>query len=154
MNTSQLSPQALAQACAESMWRDDPATQALGMHLNDITPGQASITMTITRKMLNGHATCHGGFIFSLADSAFAFACNTYNQRTVAQHCSITYLAPAFEGDRLTAHATEVHRTARSGLYDVRVTNQKNELIAEFRGHARTIKGTHLPETADGHHTR
>lgn len=148
MSATRLSPQELALACADSMWRDDPASQDLGMRLSDVTPGQATVTMTITRKMLNGHATCHGGFIFSLADSAFAFACNTYNQRTVAQHCSITYLAPALEGDELTARATEVHRSARSGLYNVSVTNQKNELIAEFRGHARTIKGTHLPETA------
>ncbi|MDO4683732.1 MAG: hydroxyphenylacetyl-CoA thioesterase PaaI [Lautropia sp.] len=148
MNSNRLSPEALARACAEAMWQADPASQDLGMRLGDILPGQASVSMTITRQMLNGHATCHGGFIFSLADSAFAFACNTYNQRAVAQHCSITYLAPAFENDELTARATEVHRSARSGLYNVIVTNQKNELISEFRGHARTIKGTHLPESS------
>ncbi|MDO5104061.1 MAG: hydroxyphenylacetyl-CoA thioesterase PaaI [Lautropia sp.] len=153
MSTSRLSPEELALACADAMWRDDPASQALGMRLSDIRPGQATVSMRITRQMLNGHATCHGGFIFSLADSAFAFACNTYNQRTVAQHCSITYLAPAFEGDELIARATETHRTARSGLYDVHVTNQKSELIAAFRGHSRTIKGTHLPTTTDVHQT-
>jgi acyl-CoA thioesterase len=98
--------------------------------------------------MANGHATCHGGYIFTLADSAFAFACNTYDQRTVAQHVSITYIAPAFVGDRLAATAREVSRRGRGGIYDVRVTNQNDEQIAEFRGHSRTVKGTLLPDPA------
>ena len=96
--------------------------------------------------MLNGHGNAHGGFIFSVADSAFAFACNTYNQRTVAHQASITYMAPGRHGDRLTATAREVYRAGRNGIYDVHVTNDRGEPVAEFRGHSRTVKGTHLPE--------
>lgn len=150
MNTLTLpSPEAaeqLARDCADVMWADDAGSQALGMRIESVGPGRAVLGMTVRHDMLNGHGSCHGGFLFSLADSAFAFACNSGNQRTVAQHCSITYLAPAFEHDRLTAVASEVHRAGRSGLYDVRITNQKQEAIAEFRGHARTIRGTLLPE--------
>ncbi|SOC83065.1 acyl-CoA thioesterase, partial [Ensifer adhaerens] len=136
----------LAEACAKSMWDDDLATRHLGMELVSVAPGQAVIVMTVAETMANGHGTCHGGYMFTLADSAFAFACNTYNARAVAQHCSITYIAPAFVGDRLTATASEVSRKGRSGIYDIRITNQSGEAIAEFRGHSRTIKGTHLPE--------
>ncbi|TWD50702.1 acyl-CoA thioesterase [Agrobacterium vitis] len=146
MTTADLSPQALAQACAKAMWGDDNATRHLGMELISVAPGQAVVAMTITEIMTNGHGTCHGGYIFTLADSAFAFACNTYNQRTVGQHCSISYLSPAFKGDRLTATACEVSRRGRNGIYDIRIINQDGEQIAEFRGHSRTIKGTHLPE--------
>jgi acyl-CoA thioesterase len=141
-----LSPQALAEACAKSMWADDNASRHLGMELLSVAPGEATISMTVTEIMTNGHGTCHGGYIFALADSAFAFACNTYNQRTVAQHCSVTYIAPALKGDRLTAAAREVSRRGRGGIYDIRITNQQGEQIAEFRGHSRTVKGTHLPE--------
>lgn len=115
MSAASLSPQALAEACAKAMWDDDNATRHLGMELLTIAPGEATITMTIAETMTNGHGTCHGGYIFTLADSAFAFACNTYNQRTVAQHCSVTYIAPAFKGDRLTATAREVSRRGRPG---------------------------------------
>ncbi|MCM2293919.1 hydroxyphenylacetyl-CoA thioesterase PaaI [Allorhizobium sp. BGMRC 0089] len=146
MTASGLSAQALAEACAKSMWDDDLATRHLGMELVSVAPGQAVIVMTVAETMANGHGTCHGGYMFTLADSAFAFACNTYNARAVAQHCSITYIAPALVGDRLTATATEVSRKGRSGIYDIRITNQAGEPIAEFRGHSRTIKGTHLPE--------
>jgi len=138
------SPQELARACADVMWRDDPASQQLGMQLTHVDAGCATLTMPIAPYMLNGHGTCHGGYIFSLADSAFAFACNTYNQRTVAQHCSITYLAPGKAGDMLTATAREISRQGRSGIYDVVLRNQDGTHIAEFRGHARTIKGTLL----------
>ncbi|WP_041376046.1 hydroxyphenylacetyl-CoA thioesterase PaaI [Polymorphum gilvum] len=140
-----MSPQELAEASARAMWADDTATQELGISLDRIGPGTATLSMTVTPAMTNGHKTGHGGFIFALADSAFAFACNSYNQRTVAQHCSITYLAPARAGDRLTAIATETARGGRSGLYDVRVINQNGDHVAEFRGHSRTVKGTHLP---------
>jgi acyl-CoA thioesterase len=140
----ELSDAELAQACAEVMLRDDNASRQLGMALTDVGPGTATIEMTIDERMTNGHKTCHGGYIFTLADSAFAFACNTYNQRTVAQHCSITYLAPAFDGDRLRATAREVQRRGRSGIYDIRITNQHDETIAEFRGHSRSVKGTLL----------
>jgi len=139
-------PEELAKACAEVMWHDDNASRQLGMVLSGVAPGTASIGMTVDQRMTNGHKTCHGGYIFTLADSAFAFACNTYNQRTVAQHCSVTFLAPAFEGDRLTANAREIQRRGRSGIYDIRVTNQRGETIAEFRGHSRSVKGTLLGE--------
>lgn len=137
-------PQALAEKCAQIMWQDDTATQHLGMELLQVKPGQATISMRITDKMVNGHNTCHGGYLFTLADSCFAFACNTYNQRTVAQHCNITFVAPAFANDLLTATATEVSRQGRSGIYDVTITNQDGQDIAHFRGLSRTIKGTLL----------
>ncbi|SJZ92538.1 hydroxyphenylacetyl-CoA thioesterase PaaI [Consotaella salsifontis] len=140
-----LSPQALAESCAASMWALDRASQGLGMSLDRVAPGEASVSMTVTEAMCNGLATCHGGFIFTLADSAFAFACNGYNQHTVAQHASITFIAAAFAGDRLTARAREVSRKGRGGIYDISVVNQAGEMVAEFRGHSRTVKGTHLP---------
>lgn len=142
---SALSPQALAEACAGVMRDDDRASQRLGMALDAIGPGMAVLSMTVDADKTNGHRTCHGGFIFTLADSAFAFACNSYDRRAVAQHCSITFIAPAFEGDRLTATAREVQRYGRSGIYDIVVTNQKGEPVAEFRGQSRTIGGTLLP---------
>ncbi|MFC3073766.1 hydroxyphenylacetyl-CoA thioesterase PaaI [Shinella pollutisoli] len=145
-DVARLSPQELAEACAKSMWADDNATRHLGMELVSVAPGEATLAMTVTDIMTNGHGTCHGGYIFTLADSAFAFACNSYNQRTVAQHCSITYIAPVFRGDRLTATAREVSRRGRGGIYDIRIVNQEGDPVAEFRGHARTVKGTHLPD--------
>lgn len=144
MDVNTLSPQALAKACAAAMWDDDHATQHLNMQLLNVDAGTASISMSIQKSMLNGHGSCHGGYLFTLADSCFAFACNTYNQRTVAQHCSITYLAPVFEKDELTATASEVSRIGRSGIYDVIIRNQRDEHVAEFRGHSRTIKGSLL----------
>ena len=140
-----LTPQALAEACAEAMWSNDSTSQRLGMTIERIAPGEATLALEVTEFMLNGHGLAHGGFIFTLADSAFAFACNGYNQRTVGQHASIIYLAPGRLGDRLTAAAREVSRQGRSGVYDVRVTNQDGTHIAEFRGLSRTVKGTHLP---------
>ena len=132
---------ALARACADAMWKEDAASQSLGMQLVSIAPGQAVITMTVTDRMVNGHKLCHGGYIFTLADSAFAFACNTYNQRTVAQHCAVTFLASAKLGDKLVARAVERQRSGRSGIYDVTVTREEGNAIAEFRGHSRTIEG-------------
>ncbi len=142
-----MTPQDLAQGCAAAMWAGDTASQALGMALTAIAPGRATITMIVRDDMTNGLKTCHGGFLFTLADSAFAFACNTYNQRTVAQMAQVTFLAPAFAGDMLTATATELWKQGRGGIYDVRVINQTGTPIAEFRGHSRSVKGTHLPET-------
>ena len=141
-----LSPEALARACADKMWRDDPASQRLGMALDSVAPGEATLSLTVSEEMSNGHGICHGGYVFTLADSAFAFACNGYNQRTVAQHCAITFVAPAHVGDRLTAVAREKTRFGRSGIYDITVTRDDGTLIAEFRGHSRTIKGTLLSE--------
>jgi acyl-CoA thioesterase len=141
-----LSPRALAEACAEAMWSGDATSRRLGMRIERIAPGEATLSMEITDSMLNGHGLAHGGFVFALADSAFAFACNGYNQRTVGHQASITYLAPGRLGERLTAVAREVYRAGRNGIYDVHVTNGHGEAVAEFRGHSRTVKGTHLPE--------
>jgi acyl-CoA thioesterase len=135
----------LARACAQAMWAEDEASRGLGMELVTIEPGHAALTMTVTDRMVNGHKICHGGYIFSLADSAFAFACNTHNQRTVAQHCAITFLNAARLGDRLVAQAIERQRAGRSGIYDVTVTGEEGFAIAEFRGHSRTIEGEWLP---------
>ncbi|MCG7505914.1 hydroxyphenylacetyl-CoA thioesterase PaaI [Mesorhizobium retamae] len=148
MTINMSDPQAVATASAEAMWRDDRASRLLGMELEHVAPGEATVSFTVTDAMTNGHNTCHGGYMFTLADSAFAFACNSYNQRAVAQHCSVTFVAPAFLGDRLTARAREVSRSGRNGIYDIAVTNQNGERIAEFRGHSRTVKGTHLPPSA------
>jgi acyl-CoA thioesterase len=144
--TAELSPQELAEACAEAMWSSDSTSQRLGMKIEAVAPGAATLSMEITDVMLNGHGVAHGGFVFALSDSAFAFACNGYNQRVVGHQASITYVAPSRLGDRLTAVAQEVFRAGRNGIYDVSVTNDRGERVAEFRGHSRTVKGTHLPE--------
>ena len=141
-------PQQLAEACARVMWQDDGPSQSLGMKLDHIAPGEATLTMEVTSQMTNGHGTGHGGYIFTLADAAFALACNTRDLRNVAQHCSITYIAPVSLGDRLTASAREHVRAGRSAITDVRVVNQDGRHVAEFRGHSRTVKGTHLPAGA------
>ena len=133
-----------ARACAEALWATDNATQALGMQLISVSPGNAELSMTVRADMTNGHGTCHGGFIFTLADSAFAFACNTYDERTVAQHAQITFIAPAKAGDTLIAKAVERSRTGRSGIYDITVTLENGRHIAEFRGHSRTVGGNIL----------
>jgi len=134
-------PIRVAQRAARRMWDEDKASQALGMHLADIGPGFAVLSMTVRADMANGHGMCHGGFMFLLADSAFAFACNSHNQRAVAAGAEIHFVAPARVGDVLTARATEQHREGRSGFYDVRVTDQNDALIALFRGRSATIKG-------------
>jgi len=138
------SPQVLADACANAMWAEDRASQGLGMTVQRVAPGEATLAMVVRADMTNGHGICHGGFIFTLADSAFAFACNTYDQRTVAQHCAVTFLRPGRLADRLIARAVERSRTGRSGIYDVTVTNGTGEVVAEFRGHSRTISGSLL----------
>lgn len=134
-------PQALAELTAKTMYDNDAASQALGARVVSVAPGEASMSMTIRADMLNGHKTCHGGFIFALADSTFAFACNSRNAVTVASGCTIDYLAPGFEGDVLTAHATEYSLAGRTGVYDVQVTNQDGKRIAIFRGRSYRIKG-------------
>src|ERR1700740_1782828 len=115
--------QALAERVAECMYSRDRASQALGMKIASAGPGRAELTMTVRSDMLNGHAICHGGFIFALADSAFAFACNSYNLTTVASGCSIDFIAPAREGDELAAHARERSASGRTGVYDIDVVN-------------------------------
>ncbi|MGJ4929545.1 hydroxyphenylacetyl-CoA thioesterase PaaI [Bradyrhizobium sp. HKCCYLS2038] len=136
-----LSPDALARACADAMWQDDRASQGLGMRITEIGPGRATLQMTVQPHMVNGHGIAHGGFIFTLADSAFAFACNSHNDRTVAAQGSISFIRPGKLGDVMTARAIEVSRSGRSGIYDVRVT-AGDTVIAEFRGHSRSIGGT------------
>ncbi len=143
---SQMSPDELARACADVMWANDDASRGLGMEIVEIAAGRARLAMTVDGRMTNGQDICHGGFIFALADSAFAFACNGANQFAVAQHCAVTFVAPAYAGDRLTAEAVERISHGRSGIYDVTVTDQKGQVIAEFRGHSRTVKGQHLPD--------
>jgi acyl-CoA thioesterase len=148
MNTAAgLSPDQLARACAEAMWQDDNASQGLGMEILEIKAGHAKLAMTIKPEMVNGHGIAHGGFIFTLADSAFAFACNSHNERTVAAHGNITFIRPGKLGDRLVATAREVSRAGRSGIYDISVTADGTS-IAELRGHSRTLGGALVPMTA------
>ena len=138
-----LSPDDLARACAEAMWKEDDASKGLGMELVEIKPGQATLAMTVQPQMVNGQRIAHGGFIFTLADSAFAFACNSHNERVVAAQGNISFIRPGKLGDRLVATAREISRNGRSGIYDVRVTVD-GTVIAEFRGHSRVIGGTWL----------
>jgi len=143
-------PKAIAEACAAAMWQDDRAAKALGIEIFDVSSGMASAALTIVESMVNGHDICHGGYIFTLADTAFAYACNSYDQRTVAQHCSIDFLAPAHSGDKLIARAVERSRRGRSGIYDVNVSTEDGRAIAEFRGLSRTIKGTLIEAEGSG----
>lgn len=128
------------------MWAADRASQALGMTLDTIGPGTAALSMSVRADMVNGHGLCHGGYIFTLADSAFAFACNTYNARTVAQQNQITFVSPGKADEVLTASAAEVSRQGRSGTYDVTVTGGDGRTVALMRGLSRTIQGTHFDE--------
>jgi acyl-CoA thioesterase len=137
----------VARACAEAMWKQDDASKGLGMELVEVKPGQATLAMTIKPHMVNGQRIAHGGFIFTLADSAFAFACNSHNERVVAAQGNITFIRPGKLGDRLVATAREVSRSGRSGIYDVRVAAGDGTVIAEFRGHSRVIGGTWLPSS-------
>ena len=136
---------AVAQASAAFMFGRDAATQSLGISIAKVAPGYAQLIMPVRPDMLNGYQTCHGGFIFSLADSAFAFACNSYNRNTVGSGCTIDYLAPGQAGDVLTATATEQARGGKTGLYDVTVSNQDGVRIALFRGKSYQVHGTVLP---------
>jgi len=138
----QIDPQELAELCAQAMYAGDRVAQDLGMQVVSVGPGVSRMSMTVRETMANGHGIGHGGYVFMLADAAFAFACNTYNQRTVAQQCVITFIKPVAVGDVLTAEATEIHREGRSGIYDIRVIRQDGTMIASFRGNSRTIAGT------------
>ena len=141
-----LSPDEIARACADAMWKEDDASSGLGMKIVEVKSGLARLTMTVQPHMVNGQRIAHGGFIFTLADSAFAFACNSHNEKVVAAQGNITFIKPGKLGDELVARAREVSRNGRSGIYDVQVT-AGNTVIAEFRGHSRVIPGTWLPET-------
>ncbi len=141
-----MTPQERAERSAAAMWTGDHASQAAGMKLLEIAPGRAVLTMPVRDDFLNGHQICHGGYIFTLADSAFAFACNSYNKSVVAQENSITFLSPGRKGELLTATAQEVSLAGRSGVYDVVVTGEDGRKVALFRGLSRQIKGQHFKE--------
>lgn len=139
--TPPMTPQAVADHVRRGMLANDRATRALGMEITAMGPGHATITMAVRADMLNGFDTCHGGYITTLADSAFAFACNSHNTMTVASGLSVDFLAPGREGDVLTARAVEVSLAGRTGVYDVVVSNQRGESVAVFRGRSYAIKG-------------
>ena len=141
-----MSPQEIAQATFEEMWADDRASKALGIEVLAVGPGSAQLRMTVREDMLNGHDICHGGMVSTLADSAFAFACNAYNEVTVASGFDINLLAAARKGDVLTATASEVSKSGRTGVYDVVVHNQHDDAIAAFRGRSYTVKGKPVVE--------
>jgi acyl-CoA thioesterase len=138
--------QRLAERAAEALFARDTAAKLLGYHVLGVGPGSARVGMTVRADMCNGHHTCHGGLIFALADSAFAAACNSHNESNVAAAASIDFLAPAREGDELIADATEAWLSGRTGIYEIKVTNQRGELIALFRGRSHRIGG---PVTTD-----
>src|SRR5438309_27329 len=133
--------QQTADLVREGMFRNDRASKLLGMQIVDVSPGSATLAMTIRDDMLNGHDICHGGLITTLADSAFAFACNSYNELTVASGFSVDLLAPGRLNDVLTARCTEVSKAGRTGVYDAVITNQRGERVAVFRGRSYTMKG-------------
>ncbi len=134
-------PQALAEAVAASMWARDRAAQALGMQIDSVGPGRAMLSMKVRSDMVNGHHICHGGLIFSLADTAFAYACNAYNRNTVASGCSIDFVAPGMEGDTLQAEAQERSLSGRTGVYDITVRDSAGKTLALFRGKSYRIAG-------------
>ena len=147
MAMTERTPQQTAEYVRERMHANDAATRMMGIEIIEVGPGSASARMTVRADMLNGHALCHGGFVTTLADSAFAFACNAYNELTVASGFSVDLVAAARLGDVLTAHCTELNRAGRTGVYDVAVCNQRGERVAAFRGRSYSIKGR--PAVAD-----
>ncbi|AJX31708.1 Acyl-coenzyme A thioesterase PaaI [Burkholderia oklahomensis] len=142
---AELSAEALARATAQAMYEADACSRGLGMELIEVRPGYARMRMPVRPDFLNGHQICHGGLVFALADSTFAFACNSYNINTVAAGCSIEFLRPVTVGDVLTAEAIEQTLNGRHGIYDIRVTNQAGKTVAMFRGKSTQIKGTVIP---------
>jgi len=132
----------VARRSAEAMWAGDRASRSLGMEILDVGPGRATVRMTVTDDMVNGHAIGHGGYTFTLADSAFAFACNSYNRVTVAAGAEIRFRAPTRLGDVLTATATERQRAGRDGTYDISVSNAAGTVVATFVGRSKEIGGT------------
>jgi acyl-CoA thioesterase len=143
-------PLDVARASAEAMYAADVASQSLGITVESVAPGRATASMSVTGAMLNGHRIVHGGYVFLLADTAFAFACNTYGQRTVAAGCDIVFLEPVREGDRLVAEAVERVRVGRRGVYDVTVRRNDGAVVAELRGFSRTVGGSLLGDIPDG----
>jgi acyl-CoA thioesterase len=138
--------QAIAEATRDAMWANDRASKALGMKVTSIGPGTATLTMAVREDMLNGHDLCHGGLITTLADSAFAFSCNAYNEVTVASGFDVNIVAGAKLGDVLTARAHEISRAGRTGVYDITVSNQRGETVATFRGRSYAMKGKAVVE--------
>ncbi len=143
MSGHHLTPQQTAERAAQVMRKGDHACEALGIDIVSVSPGAATLTMLVRKDMINGHDTAHGGFIFALADTAFAYACNSNGHTTVAAHCSVTFIRPAKLGDLLQADAREISHAGRSGIYDIRV-GVGDKTIAEFRGHSRTIGGSFI----------
>jgi acyl-CoA thioesterase len=143
-----MTPQDRARRCADLMWEGDNASRALGMRITAVGPGTATMEMTVREDMVNGHGIGHGGLTFALADSAFAFACNSYNRRTVAQACEIRFLAPTRLGDLLTATAVEREREDRDGVYDI-VVHDADTVVAEFIGRSKEVRGTFFDEEED-----
>ena len=141
-----MTPKERAQKSAETMWNNDQASAWFGMRIDEIDEGFAMLSLIVEKKHTNGHGICHGGVTFALADSAFAFACNSRNQSTVAQHNTISYTTPVKFGDVLTATAKEISLIGRNGIYDVEVTNQEGLTVAQFRGYSRAIPGTLFEE--------
>ena len=141
-----MTPKERAQKSAETMWNNDQASAWFGMRIDEIDEGFAVLSLTVEKKHTNGHGICHGGVTFALADSAFAFACNSRNQSTVAQHNTISYTSAIKLGDVLTATAKEISLIGRNGIYDVEVTNQEGLAVAQFRGCSRAIRGTLFEE--------
>lgn len=139
-------PQQIAEAVREAMARDDRASRMLGMQVTAIGPGRATVTMTVREDMANGHGICHGGLVTTLADSAFAFACNAYNEVTVASGFDVNLVAAAQVGDVLTAEASEVAKAGRTGVYDIQVRGAGGATVAVFRGRSYTMKGRAIVE--------
>ncbi len=133
--------QLLAERAVAALYAGDRASQNLGMRIEKIAPGAVRVAMIVRGDMVNGHSICHGGIVFALADSAFAFACNSYGDNALAAAASIDFLAPAREGDALTADARELWRARRSGLYEITVSNQRGDRIALFRGRSHRVEG-------------
>ena len=141
-----MQPQQVAEAVRDAMWKGDRASRSLGMQVLAVGPGTATVAMPVREDMLNGHDICHGGIITTLADSAFAFACNAYNELTVASGFDVNLLAAARQGDILTARASEVSKAGRTGVYDIGVTNQRGQAVAAFRGRSYTMRGKAVVE--------
>jgi phenylacetic acid degradation protein PaaD len=140
-----LSPDDVARRSAEAMLAGDRASAGAGVELHSVGPGRATMAMTVRPDRVNGHDIAHGGYVFLLADTAFAVACNSYGRNTVAAGCDIAFVAPVRAGDRLRAEAAERHRAGRSGIYDVAVTRDDGTVVAELRGRSRTVAGTLIP---------
>ena len=139
----------LVKACIDAMYPNDAASQMLGITVKANQPGHATAYMSVRADMCNGHAICHGGILFTLADTAFAYASNNTNKNTVASGCTIEFIAPALQGDELTAIATERSRSGRTSVYDTEIFNQRDELIALFRGKGYQIRGSVIPQSGE-----